>query len=210
VSARPGRILKGLGGGSRPAILEALARRPDSARGLAERLSLSYVGVKTQCVAMERAGLIESSRRRKARGRPDLFYRVAAGARHIFPGGEGGVALSLLEEAAGMFGPQAPGKLLFLHFQKRAEAYHRRLMKVPAEERVAALVAARTVEGCLSRHEPGPPEYVIEGPSFLEPLFERYPEARGFEVSALEHALGRPVTRVADPHGEVRYLIGGP
>jgi predicted ArsR family transcriptional regulator len=109
-----------------------------------------------------------------------------------------------------MFGPQAPGKLLYLHFRKCSEAYRKRLMKVPPEERVAALVAARTMEGYLSRHEPGPPECLIEGPSCMEPLFARYPEARGFEAAALEHALGRPVTRVAEPHGEVRFLIDSP
>ena len=194
-------------------ILEELTRQsPQTVAELAEKIGLSYTGTKAQCVALDRAGYLATSLRHLPKGRPELLYENTAKARSCFPSADPQIAVGLLREAAALFGPQAPEKLLFSFFRKSGEAYLGRLKEPSPALRARELAALRTSEGYLSRFDPGPPPAIIEGACPLSGLFAAYPEAARHETEALSRALGFPVKRVppAREGEETRFLISLP
>lgn len=203
----PSRLPGGLGGGSRTRILEALTDTPGSVRDLAERLGLSYMGVKAQCLVLASAGLLESSLRRKARGRPEIIYRPGGNSRKIFQGGELELALSLLDQAGKMFGPQAPRKLLFQHFRAAAAEWERKVADKDPRARMKEVAALRAACGHFSRFEPGPPPQIVESHHPLAPIFEKYPESVMYETDALTLVVGRPLKREIVRDGEIHFTL---
>ena len=165
----------------------------------------SYMAVKTHCEELTKAGyLIRTRLPRTEVGRPEIFYSLAAKADALFPEAGVGFTLELLEEIKLMFGESGPDKLLFQYFQKRQDAFAKKLEKLetPAE-RAAKLAALREKDGCSSHCEcePGQPVRIVEFHNPLQRIFERYPRAAGMELRMLEHLLGSRVIRRELPGG---------
>ena len=163
---------------------------------LAEILGMSYMGVKAQCLALEKSGHVVSRSTHCGTGRPHLIYRLSGRGQDLFQRDDQRFALSLLKEAQTLFGPAAAEKLLYLHFQRRAAAY---AAKIPSagswDEKLAALAEAREAEGCMPRIEG---EILVESHCPLAGIFEAYPAAAGMEEAAISKVLGLPVERRRD------------
>ncbi len=193
------------------AILEALARNAESsAAQLAKEFQMSYMGARSQCLALEKSGYLSSRLQAvEGRGRPEIMYSLTPRSRNIFP--QAGVPLiaSLLGHAERLFGRQAPAKLLFLHFKELGDRYVRELEGLPAAERPAALAQIRSADGYVSAFDPGPPPALIEGHSPLAALQKEYPETIATETEVIGRALGGRVTRETSRGGRVIYRLEG-
>lgn len=183
------------------AVADALKRSSGLTVGeLAGRLGMSYMGVKAQCLALEKSGHVTSRNQHQQSGRPRLVYRLTARGQNLFLHDDHGLAISVLNEARTLFGAAAAGKLLFLHFQKLAAAY---LKEIPAnaspDVRLAALAAVRDAAGHMARVEGG---CLVEAHVPLAAVFEAFPAAVAMEEAAISKALGTAVTRRAESSGD--------
>ncbi len=173
------------------AILEALAHdSPRTVKDMSGELGLSYMGVKSQCLALEKCGYLGSRRKRRSQGRPEVLYFLAERSHDLFPSHGFPLAFSLLDHIARLHGKQAPLKLLFLHFQSKTEVYLSQIKGATPVERATQLAALRAGEGYYSRFEAGPPARLVDGHDPLAPLFKKFPEAASFEVEALSKVVG--------------------
>ena len=168
--------------------------------GIAARLGMSYMGVKAQCLALEKSGHITSRNQHRDSGRPQLIYRLTARGQGLYRKDDNSLAVSLLHEARNLFGASAAEKLLFLHFQKRTAEYLKTIPPAAGpEERLAALVARRDAEGHMAREENGS---LVESHVPLAGLIEAFPTAAGMEEAMISKVLGVPVTRLVESTGE--------
>lgn len=200
-----------LAGGSRLKLLELIKSEPDlTVRQLAERLDMSYTGVKAQCVILEKKGYLSARLRRRPFGRPEVLYVLKEKARPLFPEGGVDVSLSLLDQCRKLFGPQAPEKVLFLHFQSQADEIRAALGEGTLAERATALAAMRTAAGYYSQFEPSAPPRLVERHSPLAGLFKVWPQAMAMETAMLAKILGCPVRRVQDAgsQAEIIFILG--
>jgi len=191
------KIHRELPGRSAYAVAKELKRSDGMAVGeLAERLGMSYMGVKAQCLALEKSGHAVSRSTHCGAGRPHLIYRLSGRGQELFQSGDHRLALSLLREAQALFGPAAAEKLLYLHFQRQAAAYAE---KIPPsgtwEEKLAALAELREAEGAMPRIEGGA---LVESHSPLAAIFEAYPAAAAMEDAMIAKAVGLPIRRRRD------------
>jgi len=175
-------------------------------RDLAERLGMSYMGVKAQCLALEKSGFLSSRNVHHGTGRPQLVYRLSARGQKLFQTDDNRLAIDLLKEAQALFGPTSAEKLLFQFFQKRGSEYSR---KIPAEKtleaKLAALAALREAEGCMPRVEG---ETLVESHCPLAGIFEAFPAAAAMEEAVVSKALGLKVKRrilSTGDHYEIRF-----
>lgn len=172
-------------------VLEALARdSPRTVKNLSEELGLSYMGIKSQCLVLEKSGYLDSRRKRRSQGRPEVLYFLADRAHELFPSHGFPLTFSLLEHIARLHGKQAPLKLLFLHFQSKTETYLAQINGSSPTERAKQLAVLRSAEGYYCRLIPGPPAMLVDGHDPLAPLFKKFPEAAAFETEALSKVIG--------------------
>ena len=167
---------------------------------IAARLGMSYMGIKAQCLTLEKSGHITSRNRHNGSGRPQLVYRLTAKGQRLFLNDDHGVAISILSEARILFGAAAPEKLLFLHFQKQTAEYLEEIpVKASPEDRLAALAALRDAAGHMARIEGG---CLVESHVPLAGLFDAFPAAVAMEEAMISKVLGAPVTRVSENSGD--------
>jgi len=173
---------------------------------IAARLGMSYMGIKAQCLALEKSGYVTARNHHGDSGRPHLVYRLTAKGQRLFPGADQTLAVSILREAQTLFGAAAAEKLLFLHFQKTAAAYASELAsKSEWPERLAALAALRDADGHMARIEDG---CLVESHVPLAGLFDAFPSAVGMEEALVSKALGTPVIRRCEAvgaHYQIRF-----
>jgi predicted ArsR family transcriptional regulator len=80
-----------------------------SVRELGERLKLSYMGVKQHCDELERRGYVDTWRRPKPVGRPEMVYRLTPKAHIFFPRATNATTLEILHAENRLYG-QAAGE----------------------------------------------------------------------------------------------------
>ncbi len=183
----------------------AVANELKRSRGLsvgeiAARLGMSYMGIKSQCLALEKNGHITSRNQHCETGRPQLIYRLTAKGQRLFEKDDQRLAISLLNEARKIFGAAAAEKLLFLHFQSRTAEYLRQIpVKATPEERLAALAALRDADGHMARIESG---CLWESHVPLAGIFEAFPAAVAMEETMISKILGVAVSRIAENSGD--------
>lgn len=173
---------------------------------LAERLGMSYMGVKAQCLALEKSGYLASRNIHHGAGRPHLVYRLSARGQELFQTDDNRLAIELLKEAQALFGPTSAEKLLYQYFQKRGTEY---AAKIPSgeslAEKLAALAKMREVEGCMPRIEA---ETLVESHCPLAGIFEAFPAATSLEEAVVSKALGQKFKRrvlATGDHYEIRF-----
>jgi predicted ArsR family transcriptional regulator len=166
---------------------------------LSRRLGMSYMAVKQYCEALKQLGYLERTRApRRAVGRPEIFYRLAAKAALLFPQAGVGFSLDLLDDLRVLFGEAAPERLIFQYFQHRQERWQPRLAKARSIVAKATLLAGlREQDGCFARckYDPEKGVRIEEYHQPLQPIFAKYPRAVGMELRMLEALLGTRVTR---------------
>jgi len=203
------QLTRALGGGSRPAIIEALARfSPRTVREISSELKLSYTGIKAQCIALERLGYLRVTRLRAKRGRPLVCYHLTPKARPLLPDRSGDMLISILEQAVRLFGDEGANKLIFKHFQVTANYYADTLALLPPRQRVHRLVELRSAEGRFARcEEYGESLRIVENHNPLARFFEEYPHAQNYETEAMMRTLGFELKREDHPDGRTVFTL---
>lgn len=183
------------------AVTDALKRSNGLSVGeISIRLGMSYMGVKAQCLVLEKSKHITSRNRHCGSGRPQLIYRLTAKGQALYQSDDNRLAISLLHQARTLFGAAAAEKLLFLHFQKLTDEYLKKIpLKASPEDRLATLAALRDAGGHMARIEHG---CLVESHVPLAGLFEAFPTAVGMEEALISKVLGSTVTRQIERSGD--------
>ncbi|GAB4164528.1 MAG: hypothetical protein Fur0032_00540 [Terrimicrobiaceae bacterium] len=209
---RKAKVPRVLGSGCRPALIEALAERsPRTVGDLATELKLSYMGVKSQCIALEKSGHLKSSRRRGLRGRPEVLYALTAKARCLLPDAGSAFSLAILRQSARLFGTQSPLKLLYQYFQDVGTRYLESLIPgLTPRQRIQMLIDLLYEDGLIMRLETGDAHALIESHNPLGRILEAYPEAIHYQTDWLSRLMGSRLRREEQPAGEVAYYFPKP
>ena len=92
------KLIREIGRSQRLDILTALKRRGGmSVKELAAHFKMSYMGIKEHCLALEKEGYLDTWRRPKPVGRPEMLYRLTTRARDLFPGAYNPLTAEVLE-----------------------------------------------------------------------------------------------------------------
>lgn len=193
-------LVLGAGRGPRLKVLELIRRSADglSVKALADELGMSYMGVKAHCVALTSAGYLTTWRQSAAKGRPLMLYRLTETGRNLFTETGQDLAISLLDEAAGLFGANAPQKLLMMYFRSLTARYRDAMAAVALPERLGAFTRLRDEEGRISslREEAG--RHIRECHNPMASVMKQYPGAMVMEESMVGEVLGCPVRRTEE------------
>lgn len=191
------RLITQIGRSQRLKVLNELKRAPAglAVKALAGHLGMSYMGVKQICLSLERQGYLNTFRNHRGVGRPELLYRLTPKAHDLFPQADNALALSLLNQARTLYGPGAPEKILFLHFQERTKDYISRLPEGSIAERVKELARLRDKEGYLSECANEPTLRIIERHHPMLAVFQALPQAVEMERAMFQKLLGTSVRR---------------
>lgn len=195
------RLLQAVAPNTRLKILNELKRTQGLHAGeLAERLDMSYMGVKELCDAMQKAGLLDTWRQPQARGRPFKLYRLTQRAHELFPTASNPITREVLEASTKLFGASAAEKLLLVVFQNLTARYNERLRGTTPAERAKWLARLRDQEGCMSEFENGEDGSVriVEHHSPILDLIRAYPIVAKLEGEMFQKLLGAPVRRDED------------
>jgi predicted ArsR family transcriptional regulator len=166
-----------------------------SVNELGERLKLSYMGVKQHCEELERQGYVDTWRRPKAVGRPEMIYRLTTKAQTFFPRASNTVTIELLHAANRLYGHAAAEKLLYSVFTTKTEEYMRKLHGKTVLELAETLAKIRDHEGYLSEFSTCERIAIIEYHSPIMDLLETFPLVRRLEREMLERVLGVRIAR---------------
>ena len=194
------KLIREIGRSQRLDILATLKRRGGmSVKELAAHFQMSYMGIKDHCLGLEKEGYLDTWRRPKPVGRPEMLYRLTNRARDLFPGAYNPLTAEVLEAVQSTYGPAAPTKILFGIFSQRTEAYRAKIKFPGLEERADCLSRLRDVEGYMSELERGENGSeglrIVEYHSPIEDLLRRYPILARLEREMFERVLGCPVRR---------------
>jgi len=197
------RLLAQIGRSQRLSVLNLIKRAPDglAVRAMADRLKMSYMGVKQICLDLEKDGYLDTFRHHRGVGRPELLYRLTAKARDLFPQADNSLSLALLEMARKLYGTGAPEKMLFLYYQDRIKDYGDRIRGDTVEERARWLVRTREREGYMAHLEEGPPLVLVEHHHPMQALIAAMPRAAELEREMFQKLLGVPVRRQQSGEG---------
>ena len=189
------RLLSQIGRTPRLTVLNHLKRHAAglTVTELASRLDMSYMGVKQVCLDLEKHGYVDTFRRHRGVGRPELLYRLTRKSRDLFPQADNTLAISLLEQARKLYGTGAPGKMLYLFFQDKTAGYAAKITGGNATERAKSLVRLRDQEGYMADCEAEPSLRITERHHPMRGLLEAFPEAEGLEREMFQKLLGAPI-----------------
>ncbi len=186
-------------------ILDLLKRQEALSVGeISKQLGMSYMGVKQHCSALEKAGYLTTWRRPRqgAVGRPELVYRLTRKADELFPSACHPLTISLLQSAAALYGPLAPEKILYHHFEKQISALKSRVKGDDPVARARWLVRLRDAEGCMASVERESPLLIIERHSPLGDILDHYPCTARFEEELYSKVIGVRMSRQANHHNQ--------
>jgi predicted ArsR family transcriptional regulator len=191
------KLIAEIGKSQRLEIINRLKRTQGLSVGeLAEQLNMSYMGVKQHCVDLEKEGYLDTWRRAKGIGRPELLYRLTERAHELFPVASNYMTLALLENAKALYGPSAPEKLLFSVFQKKADTYKTKVRGETVAERAGKLARLRDSEGCMAECEKDAASIrIVEHHSPIHDLLKAFPIVARLETDLFTRVLGASVQR---------------
>lgn len=190
------RLLSALGRSQRLPIVNLLKRsRGLAVKELADRLKMSYMGVKQHCLALERLGYVDTWRRPGPVGRPEKVYRLTRLAHDLFPHAANRATLELLAAAKTLFGATAPEKLLFVMFQQETARYGAAVRGDTPLARARWLARVRDREGYMADFETAGGPRIVECHSPILDLLRSFPAVARFERELFERVIGAPVQR---------------
>jgi predicted ArsR family transcriptional regulator len=193
---KPIRRFSELGRSQRLRIIHMLKKTQGLAIGeLASRLDLSYMGVKQHCEELERQGFLDTRRRPKPIGRPEIVYRLTPKASSFFPAAANPATIKILQAARQLYGPNAPEKLLVALFREKTKGYAEQLKEGDLKTLATRLAKIRDEEGCLSEFVDGPQRLILEYHSSIMDLIEAFPLVRRLEKEMFEKVLQTHVER---------------
>jgi predicted ArsR family transcriptional regulator len=176
---------------------------------LARRMKMSYMGVKQHCVEMEKHGLLDTWRVSDGNGRPEKWYRLTEKAMHFFPETGNELTLEILRSIQEIYGPQAPDKLLYAYFARRAEGYAKKLKGRSIVERITALAKLREAEGHCTEIEfdPSGGLRLVEYHCPLKEIAAAFPNVQRMEEQMISKLLQVAVERTEErASGLTKYV----
>ena len=177
-------------------IIETLKKTQGlSVNELGERLKLSYMGVKQHCDELERNGYVDTWRRPKPVGRPEMVYRLTPKAQVFFPRATNATTIEILHAANRLYGHAAGEKLLYSVFALKTEEYMRKLRGNTVLELSEMLVKIRDQEGYMSELSRDEPIAIVEYHSPIFDLLDAFPLVRRLEREMMERVLGVRIER---------------
>jgi predicted ArsR family transcriptional regulator len=177
-------------------IIETLKKTQGlSVNELGERLKLSYMGVKQHCDELERNGYVDTWRRPKPVGRPEMVYRLTPKAQVFFPKATNATTIEILHAANRLYGHAAGEKLLYSVFALKTEEYMRKLRGNTVLELAEMLVKIRDQEGYMSELSRDEPVAIVEYHSPIFDLLDEFPLVRRLEREMMERVLGVRIER---------------
>jgi predicted ArsR family transcriptional regulator len=197
------------------AIFDVLKRSDGLAVGdLADALKMSYMGVKQYCIELEKRGYLDTWRRAKETGRPELTYRLTPKAQCLFPQHSNELSLEILDAVRQLHGPTAAEKILYQYFLKKADAYAKKIKGKSLIERATSLARLRDAEGHCAQvdYDPRHGLRLTEYHSPLAELIKLYPSVAKMEEAMLSRLLLAPVQRdMSTVSGLMRitFLVAG-
>jgi predicted ArsR family transcriptional regulator len=185
-----------VGRSQRMRIIETLKKTQGlSVNELGERLKLSYMGVKQHCDELERNGYVDTWRRPKPVGRPEMVYRLTPKAQVFFPRATNTTTIEILHAANRLYGHAAGEKLLYSVFALKTEEYMRKLRGNTVLELSEMLVKIRDQEGYMSELSRDEPIAIVEYHSPIFDLLDAFPLVRRLEREMMERVLGVRIER---------------
>jgi predicted ArsR family transcriptional regulator len=185
-----------VGRSQRMRIIETLKKTQGlSVNELGERLKLSYMGVKQHCDELERNGYVDTWRRPKPVGRPEMVYRLTPKAQVFFPRATNATTIEILHAANRLYGHAAGEKLLYSVFALKTEEYMRKLRGNTVLELAEMLVKIRDQEGYMSELSRDEPIAIVEYHSPIFDLLDAFPLVRRLEREMMERVLGVRIER---------------
>ena len=190
------RLITQIGKSQRLHIINELKRSTGlSVRELSNRLKMSYMGVKQHCLDLEKERYLDTWRRPKGVGRPEMVYRLTMRANELFPQTSNAMTIELLHVAQSLYGPAAAEKLLFTVFQKKAERYAVKMRGDSVPARAKFLAKIRDAEGYMSNfREEGQPR-IVECHTPLLDLLQEFPIVERLETDMIQRLLNTSVRR---------------
>ncbi len=166
---------------------------------LAERIGISYEGMRQQLGQLELDGWVTRTLERGTSrpGRPRSLLQLTPAGDHLFPKEYDDLAVALIDAAGERLGPAAVRQLLEEVARKKVEHWEPRLAGKSFEERLEALSDIYLSDDPFCRVEYGD----SDGPKLVEmncPYLEvarRRPALCSVTVSVLRRLLGRRVMR---------------
>lgn len=191
------RLLHQVGRSARLKVINELKRTQGlCVTDLAERLNMSYMGIKGICLDLEKRGLVDTWRQPTRLGRPQLLYRLTGRAHDLFPTESNALTIDLLAAAQRLFGAAAPDKMLLVAFQKKAEQYLARMKAGTVRERADRLAQLRDEEGHMAELEAGADDLrIVEHHSPILDVLRAFPIVAKLEAELFQRVLGTPVRR---------------
>ncbi|QSR88840.1 helix-turn-helix transcriptional regulator [Methylacidiphilum caldifontis] len=186
---------------SRYNILFELKRNPGlSISELTKKINLSYMGVKQHCLALEKEGFLETHKRQKSVGRPEIVYCLTEKADVFFPKDPSFFVEKLLNGIEALYGSLVLDRLLYWVYRKDGEYLSQAVKNLPLEDRAKELLSFREEKGYMGRLViDNEIEYkIIEFHNPILALLDKYPIIRSFEKKMFEKVLGVPVKRIED------------
>jgi predicted ArsR family transcriptional regulator len=185
-----------VGRSQRMRIIETLKKTQGlSVNELGQRLKLSYMGVKQHCDELERNGYVDTWRRPKPVGRPEMVYRLTPKAQVFFPKATNATTIEILHAANRLYGHAAGEKLLYSVFASKTEEYMRKLRGNTVLELAEMVVKIRDQEGYMSELSRDEPVAIIEYHSPIFDLLDAFPLVRRLEREMMERVLGVRIER---------------
>lgn len=197
------------------AVIDVLKRSDGLPVGdIADALQMSYMGVKQYCLELEKRGYVDTWRRPRETGRPELAYRLTPKAQALFPQLSTELTMEVLAAVRQLQGPTAVEKILFQFFLKKSEAYAKKLKGNSLIERATALAKLRESEGYCSQVDVDA-RHGLRLTEYHNPLAEvmrEYPSVARMEESMISKLLQAPVQRdLSTVSGLMRisFLVAG-
>ncbi|HKM58375.1 MAG TPA: winged helix-turn-helix transcriptional regulator [Chthoniobacterales bacterium] len=185
-----------VGRSQRMRIIDALKKTQGlSVNELGQRLKLSYMGIKQHCDELERTGYVDTWRRPKPVGRPEMVYRLTEKAHVFYPSGANAMTIELLHTANRLYGHAAGEKLLYSVFGAKTNDYIRKMRGNGVLEQAETLAKIRNQEGYMSEIITEGRFAIVEYHSPIFDLLEAFPLVRRLEREMVERVLGTQVER---------------
>ena len=136
-------------------LLLLKTRGPQTAQVLAGLMGLTAMGVRRQLVAAVDAGLVRFQDSPGKIGRPVRRWMLSDSGNARFPDRHAELTLDLIQGVRTLFGETGLEQLIARREEASERAYRERIdQRAPLDDRVAALAAARTLEGYMADTEP--------------------------------------------------------
>ena len=210
------RLIAEIGKSQRLQIVNVLKRSQGmSVNEIAERLKMSYMGIKQHCVELEKGGYLDTRRRPRTEGtgRPEMAYRLTQRAHELFPTASNSATIELLHAAQKLYGPSAPEKLLLLWFQAKTERCEAKLKGETPAERAKWLARLRDNEGCMAELCTDDGLRIVEFHSPIADVLQAFPIVARLETEMFQRLLHAPVKRVEETASGLyhcTFAIGNP